>query len=529
MLEQRGRDAFTHFCDALRDDFQEEIVELYLQAEPSESDTKEDSKSCIQESASIVASDDNQSTLSESSREADNAKVSKSIPENVNALETAIDDRELAKPVTVSGISVCVQQQMFRQIEPSPSGVSQDNVDSFMNRSGIQTGSPRKITDQIALRQSEKELQWRQLEQDARAFYETSILNPEKSSSTVFSVVNGQRVDHSGSPFKHFEKDSSESFSKSLKGDFVNPLLERDTVNPLFGRDAVNSMQGKELLNPLLGKGSVNLFERNSVNPLLSRDSINPLLERDSPLKVGASIPMYEHSLSKDSIAAQQIPSFHVSSSHSPLLSSFQDSRERLQYSPFKHSSNSKPFVFKNVARDLNGAKTCEMLPNTKELPGSMAVNDYEINLKQAMNMQVNAGALSAGGSIEVRNKSEGRVERDVPLGVKHFNQENEIYRQFSHSIPSVQNSESKYSSSERDFMEIQMYRERQNGSSGEKEMLTLPRHVERMCPERVVEGQGLHEKGDYSVQRLARNDSVGKLYCAWIKFHILLFSIFFI
>ena len=522
VLEQRGRNAFTHFCDALRDDFQEEIVELYLQPESSESNTKEDSKSCIQESASIVASDDNQSTLSEPTREADSAKVSKCIPENVNVLETAVDDRELAMPVTVSGISVCVQQQMFRQIEPSPTRVSQDNVDSFMTRSGIQTGSPRKITDQIALRQSEKELQWRQLEQDARAFYETSILNPEKSSSAVFSVVNGQRVDHSGSPFKLFEKDSGESFSKSLKGDFVNPLLEKEPVNPLFGRDAMNSMQGQEFPNPLLGKGSVNLFERNSVNPLLSRDSINPLLERDSPLKVGASIPTYEHSLSKDSIAAQQIPSFHVSSSHSPLLSSFQDSRERLQYSPYKHSSNSKPFVFENVARDLNGAKTCEMFPNSKVIPGSMASNDYE-RQKQAMNMQVNAEVLSTGDSLEVRNKSEGRVERDIPLGVKNFNQENVIYRQYSHPIPSVQNSESKYSSSERDFMEIQMYKERQNGGSGEREMLTLPRHVERMCPERVVEGQGSHEKGDYSVQRLARNDSVGKLYCAWIKFLILL------
>ena len=445
VLEQRGRNAFKLFCDALRDDFQEEIVELYLESESS--DTKDDDRTSVQETSSVQGSEDSQSSLSETLREAENGKVSKCLPEETGVLGSAANGTEIPKPVAVTGISVCeeFQQQTYRRsIEPSLPlpRTSQDSVDS------CHSGLPRTF-DQIALIRSESDLQRRQLEQEARSFYENSILNHENPSGRVFTVLNGQRVINPVSPFRSFEKDSVE-----------------------------------KLASP-----------------------VNPIVERDSPLKSGAHFPLYEHSLNKDSVTAQKIPSFHSSSSNSPLFSSsYQDSIEKLHYSPHKFPPNSKPFVFETVVRDLNGAKHSDMFYKTKELSDHIGANEFERNLP---GYQAGISPVVESFRANKQVAERGDLDRNVIPSRSYLNQENEIYRQLNPSVSSVQESKSKYSSSERDFMEIPMYKEREVLNSGEREMFSLPRHVERVCSERSEE---LQEKGNYSMQRLARNDSVGKL-----------------
>ena len=466
VLETRGRSAFKHFCDALRDDFQEEIVELYLETDSSGTDTKEDDKSSVQESASNAGSEESRDSTSlpgdtESSRETD-IKTSTCVADVAQIPRSrSVEVAAISKAVAPIGMSVCeeFQQQTFRRsFEPSIVRTSQDSVDS------CQPGYHKNI-DQYTLSGSERSVQQNELDRQARLFYENSILHPEMATSAVYSVSDGQRILNPNSSHK----------------------LEKDS------------------------------FQRLS-------NAANPLLERDSPLKSNTCLPAYSSPMTADKLLSQKIPSFHLSSLPSSHLNipAYQAGVDTLKYSP--HKSISSPLVFEK-ADNLNGASVSERLSmqqNLTDRHGEHYHGDNQperIPTREVHEIQQPSDILLKPGLRTDRVQEMGRADmnRNTIASVNTSGQENIMHRQVNPSVSSVKDSEPKHCMNEREFIELHGYRERQTLRSDEREMFMFPRRIERMYPERL--GEELQNKGENSIPRLARVDSVGEFHSIYTVF----------
>ena len=451
LLPTRGRDTFQKFCDALREDMQDEIVDLYLV--PESSDVKEDDKNSIQETVSNAGSEESQDSVAAGSGADMKCSKNEADDRQVSVSRSAAEVAEVSKTVSPVGLSICeeFQQQTYRRsFEPSLVRTSQDNVDS--GQSAYQT-----CIEPHALNRSVGGLQQSELDHQARIFYQNSILHPENASSAVFSVTNGQRIIGSGLPYNKLEKDSV-----------------------------------PKCYSP--------------VNPLLQRGS--------SPIRPDASLPTKYESPVKDNVASQYIPSYRIPTSPSLVhhLSPYKDSIEQLQHSPHKIQPPSSPLVFKNIQGDLNGARLIERFDKP---PGD---RDYGMERGQ---IRGNESRHQSGILFQSETQRKNYIKNsgdnsctNIAFQRSNSDQENDTFtlRQSHPSNAAIQDFQPKYVN-EREFMELQGHRERQLSNSDDREMFTLPRHIERMCPERVTEE--ILNRGENLIPRLARLDSVGK--CAQI------------
>ena len=456
ILPTRGRDAFQKFCDALREDMQDEIVDLYLDLDPDSLDGRDVDKNSVQETRSSVGSEESQEVAALGS--AADVKCSKNRADDCEASvsRSPAEFADVSKTVAPVGLSICeeFQQQTYRRsFEPSVIRTSQDNVDSVQSvcQKYIEPHALNRSVGGCGLQQSE-------LDQQARMFYQNSILRPENAPSTVFSATGGQRlIDPSSTPYN---------------------ILEKDSVPKFY----------------------------NSVSPMLQRDS--------SPLRSNKSLPTEYESPVKDYDASQYIPSYHIPSSPSLSnhLSSYKDNIEQLQHSPHKiqlPSMPTSPNVFKNIPGDLNGARVLERF----EKP--LGVNDHGMERGQIL---FNESMNNSGIPIQAEMQRESPLKNigdnfraNAEFQRNNSDQENKLFtqRQSYPTHTSIQDYQPKYVN-EREFFELQGYKELQlTNSSDNREMFTLPRHIERVSEELV-------NRGENAVPRLTRLDSVGK--CALIE-----------
>ena len=425
---------------------QDEIVDLYLDLDPEVVDGKEEDKNSVQETGSSIGSEESQETLADT-------KCCKSQADNIQASvsRSGGEVADVSKTVAPVGLSICeeFQQQTYRRsFEPSVVRTSQDNVDSVQSacQKYVEPHAVSRPVGGCSLQQSE-------LDQQARMFYQNSMLHPENAPSAVFSVTNGQRLlTPSSLPYNILEKDSAQ-----------------------------------KVYSP--------------VNPLLQRDS--------SPFRPSTSLPTKYESPVKDIIASQYIPSYHTPSS--PLLnhrlSPYKDNIEQLQHSPHKIQPPSSPKVFKNIPGDLNGARVLERYEK------HLGDNDQDsergqILVRENLNHSV-IPILAESPLKNIENNFGTKVE--FHRNNLHSDQENKTHthRQSYPTHASIQDHQPKYVN-EREFMELQGYKELQSTNSPDKrELFSLPRHIERVFPDRASEE--LVNRGDNSDPRLARLDSVGK------------------
>ena len=462
ILPTRGRDAFQKFCDALREDMQDEIVDLYLDLDSESLDGRDVDRNSVQETRSSVGSEESQEVAALGS--AADVKCSKNRADDSEASvsRSPAELKDVSKTVAPVGLSICeeFQQQTYRRsFEPSAVvRTPQDNVDSVQSvcQKYIDTHGLSKSVGGCGLQQSE-------LDQQARMFYQNSIIRPENAPSAVFSATSGQRlIDHSSTPYNISEKDSVPKFYN-----LVNPLLQRD----------------------------------NSPH----RPNTSLPIKYESPVKDYALPTKYESPV-KDHVASQYIPSYHIPSSPSLSnhLSSYKDNIEQLQHSPHKIQPPVLPNVFKNIPGDLNGARVLERF----EKP--LGDNDHGMERGQIL---FNESKNHSGIPVQAEMQKESSLKNigdnfraNAEFRRINSDQENKLFtqRQSYSTHASIQDYQPKYVN-EREFIELQGYKELQlTNSSDNREMFTLPRHIERVSEELV-------SRGENAVPRLTRLDSVGK------------------